>query len=383
MADDDDEALCEELRQRHHMRLRTAFVAAARRQLRPSEACTAERLHTIALHTDWAACAVGGALSDGALATTLLRGSHVLQIDELADVANNREDRGKLTDLPSRVLRLRLTDGVASVAAIENKRIGQLSVRTPVGAKLLVTDVPVSRRILLLSPDNCRLLGGSVQALVDAHTALRTADAVIGTVGGGIVPPSLRNAPLAAAPPPLPPLLARPPLVSAVPPPLQPLQPLQPAVAAIADGPADDNTVPGFIDEDLDLSAFLAAEESAFGARKEVIDLAGRSFDADFDDVDDLVRIVSQVPDWDSDDGGGEDEGGDDGDGSDDGKQQKRPRRLSHSSSSSSDKIHATPPASDSDFEDVIVSNQAASSSTTKPSSAVTAISLIDLCDDE
>ncbi len=379
----DDALLCEQLSQRHHFRLRPAFVAAARRQLQPQEACTPERLHTIALHTDWAACSVGGALTDAALASGLLRGSHVLQIDELGDIANNREDRAKQTDLPSRLLRLRLTDGVASVAAIENKRLVQLSVRTPPGAKLLVTDVPVARRILLLAPDNCRLLGGSVQALVDAHAALRRADASVGAVGGGIVPPSLHNAvPLAAAPPPPPPPVSRPPLVStAVPPPPPP--PRQPAAVAgatvVADGPTDDNDGPGFIDEDLDLSAFLAAEEAAYGARKEVIDLASRSFDPDFDDVDDLVRIVSQVPDWESDGDDQEQADGEEDVSAGGDVQQKRLRRVS--SSSSSDKIHATPPGSDSDFDEVIVSNQMSSS--TKSSSAVTAISLIDLCEDE
>lgn len=237
-------------------------------------------------------CARGRALgAPTSLSGSALRGSVVLQIDELSDIANNYEERMKFADLPSRCLRLRLTDGVTSVAAIETVRISQLSVNTPPGAKLLLTDVPLSRRILLLTPANCRLLGGAVRALCDAQAAMRVADSNKGQ----------SNARAIAPPPPTPILeIAARPLSRQPPPNLMTAN--------------DEDIVPdtpeegaGFVrqfDDDFDMNAFLAAENEALHAQKR---LRGNDNDAHVDgdvvdlgdDVDDLVRIVTQVPDSD------------------------------------------------------------------------------------
>jgi hypothetical protein len=387
----DDESLRDSLLQRHHLRVSAEFVSVTRRQLEAAgsrgTASLEQRVLTVALHTDLAVCGVGGVLTEAAVQESVLRGTHVLQLDQVTDIANNREDRSKLSDLPSRVLRLRLTDGVASVTAMENRRVSQLSVRTPPGAKLVLTDVPISRRILLLSPDNCRLLGGSVKTLCDAQAALRSADAAIGSVDGRQPPVALQPIAVAAAgagrPPAQPLLSLRPPTVG------QP--PVRPEAAA-QDVPmmAVDSNVPGLIDDDIDMSAFLALE-SAHLARaskpREVIDLAGtHSFDPDFHDVDDLVRIVSQEPDWES----GSEDGARDG---------KRLRRASNnsssSSSSSSEKIFPTPPggASDDDEDDEIEVTQSETNAnanvdpdrveSVSVSGSVVAVSCIDLCDDE
>jgi hypothetical protein len=380
----DDESVRDSLLQRHHLRVSVEFVSVTRRQLESagSRGATAasleQRLLTVALHTDLAVCGVGGVLTEAAVQESVLRGTHVLQLDQVTDIANNREDRSKLSDLPSRVLRLRLTDGVASVMAMENKRVSQLSVRTPPGAKLVLTDVPISRRILLLSPDNCRLLGGSVKTLCDAQAALRSADAAIGSVDGRQPSVALQPIAVAAASAPAQPLTLRQPIVGqqAPPPPVRPE-----AEAQDVPGMAVDNNVPGLIDDDIDMSAFLALE-SAHLARaskpREVIDLAGsHSFDPDFHDVDDLVRIVSQEPDWES----GSEDGARDG---------KRLRRAS-SSSSSSEKIFPTPPGGASDVDDEIEVTQSETANVDRDrdrvvesvSGSVVAVSCIDLCDDE
>lgn len=55
------------------------------------------------------------------------------------------------------------------VAALEYWPIPALRATTPAGTKLLLRDVPVRRGMMLLTPENCSVLGGSVAALEAAR----------------------------------------------------------------------------------------------------------------------------------------------------------------------------------------------------------------------
>lgn len=59
-----------------------------------------------------------------------------------------------------RVLKLLLSDGSQRVAALEYQRITSLSAQTPVGTKLLVSNITVRRGLLLLTPASVFLIGG-------------------------------------------------------------------------------------------------------------------------------------------------------------------------------------------------------------------------------
>lgn len=234
-------------------------------------------------------CGRGVALSEPNLRGDVLRGAAVLQVDEVSDISSHYEERIKFADSARRCLRFRLTDGVNSVAAIECVRVSQLSIHTSPGSKLLVTDVPLSRRILLLSPANCRLLGGAVRALCDAQAAARVAEASRVVV----LPQPLAARPvlqqLAAPPPPVP--AAR-----------QHLQ--QQQQQHQQQHQFDD-------DDEIDINAFLAAENEALHVQKRLRGADGEAganatmvIDLNDDEVDDLVRIVTQVPDSSDDEGG-------------------------------------------------------------------------------
>jgi hypothetical protein len=219
----------------------------------------------------------------------VLRGRTVLQVDEVSDISTHYEERVKFADSARRCLRLRLTDGVNSVAAIESVRVPQLSIHTAPGAKLLLTDVPLSRRILLLSPANCQLLGGAVRALCDAQAAARHADAS----RVALLPQPLAATPAAAPPARL--------IAAADDDAIVPDTP--PEQAFVRPRQFDDN-------DEIDINAFLAAENEALHEQKrlrgvssgETRATAANAIDLnDCDEVDDLVRIVTQVPDSSSD----------------------------------------------------------------------------------
>lgn len=123
------------------------------------------------LAADLRLCAGAPALPDGigSVVKSCLAGSFVLQIDELVDVARKRDERAP--DAPAgahRLLKARLSDGFSSVSAIEYEPLPALSPAPARGAKLLVSNPVVRRGLLLLAPDNTRLLGGGVRALEEA-----------------------------------------------------------------------------------------------------------------------------------------------------------------------------------------------------------------------
>jgi hypothetical protein len=87
-----------------------------------------------------------------------LEGPLVLQVEEAINVGARAEER-KSSDANA-LYKVFLTDGRQCIIGIEVVRIPELSFRTPQGSKVILSKVPVRRGVLLLSPANCKLLGG-------------------------------------------------------------------------------------------------------------------------------------------------------------------------------------------------------------------------------
>ena len=78
---------------------------------------------------------------------------------------------------------LRLTDGVQDVVAVESVPIRELKVDS-VGVKILVRDVPLRHGVLMLAPENVRVLGGSVCQLRCVRSRRLPAVRLTGSAGG-------------------------------------------------------------------------------------------------------------------------------------------------------------------------------------------------------
>ena len=65
----------------------------------------------------------------------------------------------------NRMLSLRLTDGYNFVTAVEFQKINFLSLRVPLGSKILIKPCRVIDGVLFLEPSCVTLLGGSVASL--------------------------------------------------------------------------------------------------------------------------------------------------------------------------------------------------------------------------
>lgn len=125
-----------------------------------------------------------------------LNGCYCLQVDSLLDVsqpAYSQLQRLRGSDCsndqvsavtqatqrpweakPSRMLMLQLTDGVQSLEGIEYRPIPALSADLPPGTKLQVVGrVMVRLGVLLLKPENVRVIGGEVEELIAAYSQSR------------------------------------------------------------------------------------------------------------------------------------------------------------------------------------------------------------------
>ena len=141
-----------------------------------------------------------------AMHNTTLHGKLVLQLDEVTNIGAAVRERYSGRDGDRRTLKLLLTDGgccrtackrlgcptphspgwlhvaltlwpcrlhpptlraagCTQVVGLEYQRIPALQSAMPAGAKLAVAEVPVRRGILLLTPNNCWVLGGGVERL--------------------------------------------------------------------------------------------------------------------------------------------------------------------------------------------------------------------------
>ncbi len=105
----------------------------------------------------------------GSAMATTLSGPIVLQITGIVNVAV--ASKRKFEDTSDRILSITLTDGHTKVTGIEMERLSDLKANSPPGGKLLYLGGAVVRGKLLLSPSNCRYLGGEVSHLLEAHLA--------------------------------------------------------------------------------------------------------------------------------------------------------------------------------------------------------------------
>lgn len=125
-----------------------------------------------------------------------LNGCHCLQVDWLLDVSQpaysqlqrlrgsdcSNEEVTAVTQAtqrpweakPTRMLMLQLTDGVQNLEGIEYRPIPTLGANLPPGTKLQVVGrVMVRLGVLLLKPENVRVLGGEVEELMEVHSQSR------------------------------------------------------------------------------------------------------------------------------------------------------------------------------------------------------------------
>jgi len=92
------------------------------------------------------------------------------------DIANSNEARQRRASepggshtcaYPGRMLKLHLSDGVQELSGYEDRTLTELPAGefTPAGFKVVVQEVPVRRGMLVLNPDNTKILGGQVDEL--------------------------------------------------------------------------------------------------------------------------------------------------------------------------------------------------------------------------
>lgn len=125
-----------------------------------------------------------------------LNGCYCLQVDSLLDVSQpaysqlqrvrgahcSNDEVTAVTQAtqkpweakPTRMLMLQLTDGVQNLEGIEYRPIPALSANLPPGTKLqVVGTVMVRLGVLLLKPENLKVLGGEVEELMEVHSQSR------------------------------------------------------------------------------------------------------------------------------------------------------------------------------------------------------------------
>ncbi|XP_003475120.1 recQ-mediated genome instability protein 1 [Cavia porcellus] len=132
-----------------------------------------------------------------------LNGFYALQINSLVDVSQPaysqiQQLRGKNTtnDLvtaetqvtpkpweakPSRMLMLQLTDGLVQIQGMEYQSISALHSDLPPGTKILIYgNISFRLGVLLLKPDNVKVLGGEVDALLEEYAQEKVLSRLIG-----------------------------------------------------------------------------------------------------------------------------------------------------------------------------------------------------------
>lgn len=97
----------------------------------------------------------------------------VLQIQKIRNIAAPKANEE--SQAAPRLLKLSLTDGETYVQALEISPLNSISRNnTPPGTKLLINNAKVSLGYLLLTPQNCSLLGGRVPALIEKWELAKT-----------------------------------------------------------------------------------------------------------------------------------------------------------------------------------------------------------------
>lgn len=97
-----------------------------------------------------------------------IQGPLVLQIVSISNLNQPTPNQDAAHAAPgSRLLMVKLTDGHIKVTGIEFTTVEKLSMNTPPGTKVKLLNVPLRRGKLLLTPDNCKIMGGNVDKLVE------------------------------------------------------------------------------------------------------------------------------------------------------------------------------------------------------------------------
>lgn len=132
-----------------------------------------------------------------------LKGFYSIQIDSLVDVSQPaysqlQKIRGKNTvneeitadtqgiqksweTKPTRMLMMKLTDGVNHIQSMEYHFVPALHSSLPPGTKIMIQGkVPYRLGVLLLKPENVRLLGGEVDSLMEEYAEERVLAKLIG-----------------------------------------------------------------------------------------------------------------------------------------------------------------------------------------------------------
>ncbi|XP_053480336.1 recQ-mediated genome instability protein 1 [Ictalurus furcatus] len=100
-----------------------------------------------------------------------VRGSHCSN-DEVTAVTQATQKPWEAK--PTRMLMLQLTDGVQNLEGIEYRPIPALTANLPPGTKLQVVGMVMVRLgVLLLKPENVKVLGGEVEELMEVHSQSR------------------------------------------------------------------------------------------------------------------------------------------------------------------------------------------------------------------
>ncbi|BDA43617.1 probable recQ-mediated genome instability protein 1 at N-terminal half [Coccomyxa sp. Obi] len=152
--------------------LKASFVSEALTFLGRPTASAEERVQFVFSHfltADLNSCGSGCLLANlHSQHNTVLRGRHVLQVDEATDTAACAKHRYDGAGA-KRCLKLSLTDGRQRAFAFEQQPISTLHTLCPAGLKVAITDAPIKRGMLVLKPENITVLGGEVERLEQAR----------------------------------------------------------------------------------------------------------------------------------------------------------------------------------------------------------------------
>ncbi|XP_056634705.1 tudor domain-containing protein 3 isoform X2 [Diorhabda sublineata] len=97
----------------------------------------------------------------------------VLQIHKIRNISAPKANEE--SQAAPRMLKLTLTDGDNYIQALELSTITPINLKnTPPGTKLLIQDAKVVSGFLLLSPQNCKVLGGKVASLIEKWELTRS-----------------------------------------------------------------------------------------------------------------------------------------------------------------------------------------------------------------
>jgi hypothetical protein len=98
----------------------------------------------------------------GTLAESVLKGMHTLQVNQIVNICEGEAKRLQDCNNSRRTLKLELNDGFQTVFAFELQRVPGLEL-VSYGIKVMLKDVEIKRGVLLLTANNCKMVGGTLE----------------------------------------------------------------------------------------------------------------------------------------------------------------------------------------------------------------------------